>query len=57
MFFPLALQFLRHHGVAELFGIQVNDINPRAVLDFAFPKVMQARSPLAVLREIVRDPL
>ncbi len=47
----------RRLGIAQRFSVEINQMQPDAVLDLAVPQVAQTRRPLAVLHEIIRHVL
>ncbi len=51
------LKFLRQRIVAEWFGVEIDQMEPDAVLDLAFAEVAQTRCPLPRMNQIVRHVL
>ncbi len=47
-------KFLRQRRIAQFLRVEVDDLNAGAVLHFAFAKLMQLRTPLRILLEIIR---
>ena len=50
------VQFLRERGITRFVAMEIDDIEPDAVFDFALAQPVQMRPPSAILREIVGAP-
>ena len=55
--FPALLEFRRQRRIANLFGVEIDQMKANAMLHFAFAKVVQTRRPLPILHQIVRHVL
>ena len=51
------LKLLRQRGVAQRLGVEIDQMEPNAVLDLAFTQVAQTGRPLAGMHQIIRHVL